>query len=100
MRKAAGRLRGRILAVRYAQSELPAARLGMMVPKRLAPRAVDRNRIKRRLRATFRAHSSRIGSVDLVASLRTRCASLDQARAAAAEFGLLLEKLAARKVRP
>lgn len=42
------------------------ARMGMVVAKRVLPRAVDRNRVKRHLRETFRHRASTLPAVDLV----------------------------------
>lgn len=42
------------------------ARLGIAVSKRNIPRAVDRNRLKRTVRESFRLHRSRLGPVDVV----------------------------------
>ena len=41
-------------------------RLGLIVPKRVFPRAVDRNRMKRVLREMFRARQDRVGSRDIL----------------------------------
>lgn len=41
-------------------------RLGLIVPKRVFPRAVDRNRVKRVLRELFRTRRSRLGSRDIL----------------------------------
>jgi ribonuclease P protein component len=41
-------------------------RLGLIVPKRVFPRAVDRNRMKRVLRELFRARQTRLGSRDIL----------------------------------
>jgi ribonuclease P protein component len=45
------------------------ARLGFIVPKRIFPRAIDRNRVKRRLREWFRCHQARLGSRDILVRL-------------------------------
>jgi ribonuclease P protein component len=42
------------------------ARLGMMVTRRHAPAATDRNRIKRCIREAFRLEQERLGAVDLL----------------------------------
>ncbi|MCO6440943.1 MAG: ribonuclease P protein component [Nitrococcus mobilis] len=42
------------------------ARLGVAVSKKTAPSAVVRNRIKRRIRETFRLHQTAVGGNDLV----------------------------------
>ena len=47
-------------------------RLGLIVPKRVLPRAVDRNRAKRRLREWFRDHQARLGSRDILIRLTAR----------------------------
>jgi ribonuclease P protein component len=41
-------------------------RLGLIVPKRVFPRAVDRNRVKRVLRELFRAQQANLGSRDIL----------------------------------
>ena len=41
-------------------------RLGLIVPKRVFPRAVDRNRMKRVLRELFRARQAMLGSRDIL----------------------------------
>jgi ribonuclease P protein component len=41
-------------------------RLGLIVPKRVFPRAVDRNRMKRVLRELFRAQQAHLGSRDIL----------------------------------
>jgi ribonuclease P protein component len=45
------------------------SRLGLIVPKRVFPRAVDRNRMKRVLRELFRAQQARLGSRDILIRL-------------------------------
>jgi len=47
-------------------------RLGLIVPKRVFPRAVDRNRMKRVLRELFRATQVRLGSRDILIRLSAR----------------------------
>ena len=44
-------------------------RLALVVPKRLAPRAVTRNRIRRLVREAFRMHQERLGAIDCVVRL-------------------------------
>jgi ribonuclease P protein component len=44
-------------------------RLGLIVPKRVFPRAVDRNRMKRVLRELFRARQARLGNRDILIRL-------------------------------
>ncbi|MCU0896529.1 MAG: ribonuclease P protein component [Burkholderiales bacterium] len=48
---------------------LPYARLALVVPKRFAPRAVDRNRVRRLIRETFRLNQFHLAGQDLVVRL-------------------------------
>lgn len=45
---------------------LPQARLGVTVAKRVAVKAVGRNRIKRQIRESFRYHQALLGSLSVV----------------------------------
>jgi ribonuclease P protein component len=47
-------------------NELGLARLGMIVSKRLFPHAVDRNRMRRRIREAFRHMAADLPALDLV----------------------------------
>jgi len=76
---------------------LPRARIGIIVSKRVAPRAVDRNRAKRLVRETFRKLRHRLAGIDLVVELR-RCPAPGFNEAAGAEIGRMLEELAARQL--
>lgn len=51
-------------------------RLGLIVPKRVFPRAVDRSRAKRMLREWFRARQERLGARDVLIRLTGRDVSL------------------------
>jgi ribonuclease P protein component len=50
-------------------NELSVARLGLIVGKRQLKRAVDRNRVKRVLRETFRVQRARLPALDIVVQL-------------------------------
>ncbi len=54
----------------------PAAypRLALIVPKKLVPRAVDRNRIRRLAREAFRLTQDRLSAYDVVVRLVRGCA--------------------------
>jgi ribonuclease P protein component len=55
-------------------------RLGLAIAKRRAPRAVDRNRIKRIVRESFRHHAADLPAVDIVVLARPGTAYRDNAR--------------------
>ena len=76
LRQASGRLGGRCFSVRYRQNELGHARLGLAVSKRVSKRAVERNRIKRLLRESFRRVRSQLPALDLVVMAREQAAGV------------------------
>jgi ribonuclease P protein component len=76
LRQASGRLGGRCFSVRYRQNELGYARLGLAVSKRVSKRAVERNRIKRLLRESFRRMRSQLPPVDMVVMAREQAAGV------------------------
>ena len=66
----AGRLlRGNGISVLLGGSNSGQARLGLIVPKRILQRAVDRNRVKRLLREWFRHSRERLAGRDCVIRL-------------------------------
>lgn len=77
-----------------SRNGLPQARIGIIASRRVAPRAVDRNRMKRLVREVFRTMAERPAGVDIVVELR-RCAPPASGAAARAELSRLLEELAA-----
>jgi ribonuclease P protein component len=60
------RVRGSCLSVQVRSNGLPIARLGLIVPKRHLPRAVDRNRVKRALREWFRCRQDSLRGQDVL----------------------------------
>jgi ribonuclease P protein component len=72
------------------------ARLGIIAGKRVAARAVDRNRVKRLVREAFRGVRRRLGGVDIVVLLR-RCPARRSNAAASAEITQLLQAVARRR---
>jgi len=74
---------------------LAQARLGIIASRKVAPRAVDRNRARRLVREAFRAVRARLGGVDIVVQLR-RCPPGGRAAAARSEMARLLAELAAQ----
>jgi ribonuclease P protein component len=76
LRQASGRLGGRCFSVRYRQNELGHARLGLAVSKRVSKRAVERNRIKRLLRESFRRVRTQLPPFDVVVMAREQAAGV------------------------
>ena len=63
--------------VQVRPNGLDYSRLGLVVPKRLLPRAVDRNRAKRLLRDWFRRNQAILIGQDLLVRLVTRRSQLE-----------------------
>ncbi|MCF6189085.1 MAG: ribonuclease P protein component [Cocleimonas sp.] len=55
------------------------ARLGLAISKKCAKRAVDRNRIKRHFRESFRINQHKLPCVDIIAMCKPSAISLDNA---------------------
>lgn len=70
LRQASGRLSGRCFSVRYRQNDAGQARLGLAISKRVSKRAVDRNRIKRLVRESFRRIRSQLPPFDFMVMAR------------------------------
>ena len=58
-------------------NSLDHARLGLAISKKCAKRAVDRNRIKRLFRESFRLHQHSLPSVDIIAMCNSSVLTLD-----------------------
>ena len=56
------------------------ARLGLAISKKCAPRAVDRNRLKRIIRESFRRHHDHLEGIDLVVMCRRGSPSFPNSR--------------------
>lgn len=63
-----------------AANGLGRARLGLAIARRRVPRAVDRNRIKRVVRESFRRRAADLPPVDIVVLARSGIAGCDNAR--------------------
>lgn len=77
------------------RSEHSAARLGLTIPKRLVPRAVERNKVKRLVRESFRRRRATLGAIDVVIRLRRLPQPVDWAQARS-EVDRLFDWIAAR----
>ena len=62
-------LRGPHFVLHYRPNTLPNARLGLVIPKKQARRAVLRNAIKRQAREIFRHRRAELPTVDIVLRL-------------------------------
>lgn len=71
----AERLTSRALTVLFAPNELGRPRLGLAISRKAAASAVDRNRIKRTVRESFRSHQDEIGGWDIVVMARNTAAT-------------------------
>ncbi|MGN6227250.1 ribonuclease P protein component [Dyella sp.] len=99
LRQASGRFGGRCFSVRYRQNELGHARMGLAISKRVSKRAVERNRIKRLARESFRRIRHDLPAVDLVLMAREQAAGLPGTELLA-ELDALWRKLAPLKRAP
>jgi ribonuclease P protein component len=76
LRTSSGRAGGRCFHMRYRDNELGHARLGLAISKRVSKRAVERNRIKRLLRESFRRVRHQLPPVDLMVMAREQAAGV------------------------
>lgn len=60
------RIRDELFNVFAIVNSLPHGRLGLAVSKKVSLRAVDRNRIKRQVRESFRLHQENLAGLDVV----------------------------------
>lgn len=67
------KLNERWLSALVAANDQGQPRLGLAVPKKVARRAVDRNRIKRHIRESFRERQAQLPAVDIVILARGGC---------------------------
>jgi len=76
LRTSSGRAGGRCFHLRYRENGLGHARLGLAISKRVSRRAVERNRIKRLLRESFRRVRHQLPAVDLMVMAREQAAGV------------------------
>jgi ribonuclease P protein component len=76
LRTSSGRAGGRCFHLRYRNNELGHARLGLAISKRVSKRAVERNRIKRLLRESFRRIQHQLPAIDLMVMARGQAAGV------------------------
>ena len=71
------RLSHRAIRLHYLRQPGAGARLGVIIAKRVAPRAVDRNRFKRLAREAFRHVADALAGFDLVVVAKPDVLALD-----------------------
>jgi ribonuclease P protein component len=91
--RAPRKLRGSLAVIHVSPARGTHSRLGIALTRRLVRLAVDRNRVKRLVRETFRRHIVKSSGYDCVVSLRGRYEAA-QAAPIAAEIRELLDQLA------
>jgi len=89
------RLASRNFVLRAGPNKLLHARLGIIAGKKVAARAVDRNRAKRLIREAFRAAAANLGPYDVTLQIRTNLRG-ELNETVRAELAKLLESLALR----
>ena len=82
------RLGNEVFTVNAQPNGLTCARLGMSIAARILRRAVDRNRVRRQIRESFRVHQQDLPAIDIVIGARAGVLAADNARLRSA-----LEKL-------
>jgi ribonuclease P protein component len=73
--KSGRRSRDACFSIYTCRSPLPHAQLGVTVSRRVSPRAVTRNRIKRQIRESFRQHRHLLASVRVVVAAQPAAAA-------------------------
>ena len=68
-----------MFVIQYASNETGGARLGMAVSTRAAGQAVNRNRLRRLIRESFRMHREELPAVDLLVTARAGSAKATNA---------------------
>ncbi len=64
------RVHGACFNIHVAPNGLRHARIGLAVSRRVSKKAVERNRLKRIIRESFRHHRHRLGAIDYVVIAR------------------------------
>ncbi|MGD9386595.1 MAG: ribonuclease P protein component [Gammaproteobacteria bacterium] len=90
--RAGRRIGDRYFTLVYAPGRGPAARLGLAVSRKVSRRAVERNRIKRVLRESFRRHPD-LPALDIVVMARPGAAACDN-HELSASIDALIERTA------
>lgn len=76
MFKSSDKLALKCLLVLYRFNQKGHARLGVIINKRFVNRAVDRNRLRRILRESFRHHQEYLKGLDIIVLMRSKWSTL------------------------
>ena len=92
------KVKGSLAIVHAVAARGASSRLGVALTRRLVPRSIDRNCVKRLLRETFRRHPIKNAALDCVVCLRERfdAGSLPALRS---EIGSLFDRLSSTEGR-
>jgi ribonuclease P protein component len=90
--KGGRKLRGRFAVLHVGESPVGRARIGVALTRKMIPGAVERNRVRRVVRETFRRHDAKQLPMDCVVSLR-QAVSRPDVQAFRAELQALLDQL-------
>ena len=75
LRGVSQRIATRAFVAEYRHTTLAGVRLGMAVSRRVSKRAVERNRIRRQIRESFRLHRAHLPNVDVLLIARGQAAT-------------------------
>lgn len=94
-----GKLPGRNVLLLVRENELSHPRIGLVIGKKSVKLSVQRNRIKRQLRETFRHHQTDLAGWDIVVIARKGLADLDNPELAK-QFAKLWRRLSRTPSQP
>lgn len=99
LRGTSQRIATRAFVAEYRHTTFAGARLGMAVSRRVSKRAVERNRIRRQIRETFRLQRAQLPNVDVLLIARGLAAAQTNS-ALRLDLETIWRKLAALKQTP
>lgn len=74
----ANKVSHRALLALFHPNQKPHARLGIITPKQHLKLAVERNRMRRMIRESFRQHKEALKGLDIIVLIRSKCTPLDE----------------------